>query len=260
MDVDPQLSAFIEKASELCQSEYDRPLTELISGLHDASARLAYGRLLGIMLKEPFSSRVLRERPSESTGGSYNWLWDPERVRDQSTHDTWQYRALQALVKERKAIVHPTEDNVGEFINYEGVLESRILMYLMKSAHENLCNHRRKRQSIQKVLGETYKLTSARPDIPTATATVVSALVASFGRYGVLLGPLAGGLALMIARIGLDAFCLWASNEVEEIRQLEKGTELKVRMRETIKTFGENMNNENVQPKRRRSTAKKTTK
>lgn len=45
----------------------------------------------------------------------------PERVRDQSTHDTWQYRALQTLVKERKAIVHPTEDDVGKFINYEGV-------------------------------------------------------------------------------------------------------------------------------------------
>jgi len=61
--------------------------------------------------------------------------------------------------------------------------------------------------------------------LPTATATVVSAVIASFGHYGVLLGPLAGGLALMITRIGLDAFCLWASEEVEELRQVEKATE-----------------------------------
>jgi hypothetical protein len=29
----------------------------------------------------------------------------------------------------------------------------------------------------------------------------------------------------MITRIGLDAFCLWASEEVEELRQVEKATE-----------------------------------
>jgi hypothetical protein len=32
----------------------------------------------------------------------------------------------------------------------------------------------------------------------------------------------------MIARIGLDAFCLWASEEVEKVRQIEKNAELAV--------------------------------
>jgi hypothetical protein len=222
MEVDQQLSVFIEKVSELCKAEYNRELEEITLALTDASARLAYGRLLGIMLKEPFSSRVLRASPSDSTGGSYNWLWDPDRVRDKSTHDTWQYRALGELVKHHRGIDTPSEDDIGEFIAYEGELESRIFMFLMKSAHKNLCEDRARRRSIQTVFGKTSKLDPARPNIPAATATVVSAVVATFGHYGVVLGPLAGGIALMITRIGLDAFCLWANEEVEEVRRLKK--------------------------------------
>ena len=126
-----------------------------------------------------------------------------------------------------KNILNPSEDDVGEFIAYEGTLESRIFMFLMQSEHKNPCEHQARRRLIQKIVGEgTHNPAPARRDLPAATATVVSAIVASFGHYGVLLGPLAGGLALMIARIGLDAFCLWASEEVEKVRRIEKNAEL----------------------------------
>jgi hypothetical protein len=235
-----QLKGFIEKAEVLCKSEYEIELAQLISALDDPDARAAYGRILGIILKEPFSSRVPRDTPSASTGATYNWLWDAARVRDESTHGTWQYRALRALVSERKNILNPSEDDVGEFIAYEGTLESRIFMFLMQSAHKNLCEHRARRRSIQTIVGEqTYTPAPARRDLPAATATVVSAIVASFGHYGVVLGPLAGGLALMIARIGLDAFCLWASEEVEKVRQIEKNAELAVYGRAALKKLRE---------------------
>jgi hypothetical protein len=60
------LKGIIEKAEVLCKSEYEIALAQLISALDDPDARAAYGRILGIILKEPFSFRVPRDIPSAS--------------------------------------------------------------------------------------------------------------------------------------------------------------------------------------------------
>jgi hypothetical protein len=54
----------------------------------------------------------------------------------------------------------------------------------------------------------------------------------------------------------LDAFCLWANEEVEEVRRLEKDTELAVRMREKLKNLSEDFADKNVQ--RQTSSSAKT--
>jgi hypothetical protein len=45
-----QLKGFVYKADELCKSEYNVELAQLISALDDPDARMAYGRILGIIL------------------------------------------------------------------------------------------------------------------------------------------------------------------------------------------------------------------
>jgi hypothetical protein len=167
------LKGFIEKAEVLCKSEYEIELAQLISALDDRDARAAYGRVLGIILKEPFSSRVPRDIPSASTGAAYNWLWDAARVRDQSTHGTWQYSALHALVRERKNILKPSEDDVGEFISSEAHSD-RIFMFLMQSAHK-ICVKPGKKAFIQKIVRTDFHACSARRDHPARY--VVSAIV-----------------------------------------------------------------------------------
>jgi hypothetical protein len=121
-------------------------------------------------------------------------------------------------------------------------------MFLVLSAHKNLCVNARRRAAIQGILDAT-------PDIPAALATVVASVVAAFGPYGVLLGPIAGGMALMIARIGLDAFCLWAKEEIGKVRRLEKNTELSVYLKRNLDKLKEE--NERGRGSRQRAKRKK---
>lgn len=71
-----------------------------------------------------------------ATGAALNWIWQPDKIKDQNTHNTWQYRAISELVREHKGIDAPDTNDIGKFFDYDGSFESRIFMFLMRSAIE----------------------------------------------------------------------------------------------------------------------------
>lgn len=247
LEPEQSVSQFCSKAETLSQSEYGIPLDVLVSSLEQENVRFMYGRLLGIMVKEPFSDRVARSEPSHATGARFDWYWNYEKARDYTTQTTWQFALLRHLVAEHKEIPEPSPADVFQFIQYEGCVESRIFMYVIQAAHTNICGDAVARSRIQDAVKEAQKqganIVDLSPtNLPIVVATAVSAIVASFGSYAILLGPIAGGLALMLARIGLDAFCIWAHDEVKLIRDHEKSVELKKLMSEyrgSHEPFGE---------------------
>jgi hypothetical protein len=54
------LNLFVETADALSRSEYGLPLEALVNELDTDRGRLRYGRLMGVMLKEPFADRFVR--------------------------------------------------------------------------------------------------------------------------------------------------------------------------------------------------------
>jgi hypothetical protein len=224
------LDDFVEKANAISRSEYAISLEALVQELNTERGRLRYGRLLGVMLKEPFADRIARSQPSEATGAAYNWSWNEQKVRDHLSREAWQYAVLKCLVAEKSKNVEPSREDIYRFLQYEGVLEGRIFKYLFEATHRHICGNEKARRQIKAAVEKARKdgakiADPSRTNLVAGIAAVATAMVAALGPYGVALGPLAGGIALLIAQIGLDAFCMWSHDKLDEIRQTEKQEE-----------------------------------
>jgi len=230
------LNLFIETADAHSRSEYGLPLEALVNELDTDRGRLRYGRLMGVMLKEPFADRFVRSGPSEATGAAFDWCWNEQKVKDADARLGWQYLILKNLVAQKYAITEPIPEDVYRFIWYEGCAEGRILKYVLEATHQHLCGNDKARREIKAAV-QKARMEGARVADPSRTnlvagiGTVVTTLVAVSGTYGVALGPLAGGLSILIAQIGLDAFCMWSQDKIEDLRATEKAPEIRKLMR-----------------------------
>lgn len=68
------LKAVTTELDLICQRHYKQSLPDLLSNVETPKGRRQYARLLGVMLKEPFSIEVKR-KPSESTGAVIALKW-----------------------------------------------------------------------------------------------------------------------------------------------------------------------------------------
>jgi endonuclease G, mitochondrial len=223
---------FIAMAGQLAHSEYDLSLSDLIDALDSDLGRLRYGRLLGVLVKMPFADCFpITDPHSSKTNARYAWTWDENRLHDFSTHSIWQYALLKYLSENLYNIADAEPADVYRFVHYEGCVEGRILKYVLNAAHNNICGNEDARRKIKAAVDEARKKGAkvADPSLTNFIATiggVTTTVVASCGGYGVALGPIAGGLAILISRIGLDAFCTWSHDKLEELRETEKGPEM----------------------------------
>jgi hypothetical protein len=138
---------------------------------------------------------------------------------------------LNELVIEQYNVTVPTIEDVHRFVWHEGCVEGRILKYVLEAAHQRICSNDKARREIEAAVEKAREtgVTVADPsrtNFVAGIATVVTALVASSGSYGLALGPLAGGLSILITQIGMDAFCLWCQDKIQELRATEKAPEI----------------------------------
>ena len=116
---------------QLARAEYDRGLPEVLQSLSDehGPSRLYFGRLLGIIVKEPFSQ--LQTVP-ELAGAKRRWELVPQRLQEERAQTTWQFQLLAQLQTESLEYSEETYRSVQEMAE-EVKRETGFFWHLLRS-------------------------------------------------------------------------------------------------------------------------------
>lgn len=196
--------------NELAEAEYHQSLDQM---LRDAPSpvdpSLQIGRLIGVMLKQPFAKAVDLPRPSPRSGAYRAWeLASDDVLTAGNKRSTWQYQALERLAEE-------TGYRDAHQLALDAHFESGFFACLARSTAKYICGDAKIRKDIKKAVDEAKRsglnisVTSPEVVVGAAGLSLGILLIQSVPILGVVGAPVIAGFVLIIYRIGVDAFCDW---------------------------------------------------
>src|SRR6266487_1575900 len=204
-----QIQEGLAVLNSLAQEEYQEDLDSILADTARTQEErlLRVGRLLGVVLKEPFASSVPIVDPATSVTGAYRgWALDEGAFDIPENRTTWQYEVLEALRKEE--VWPSTVYDLALTLQYE----RGFFACLATSTRKYICGDPALRQKIDAEVkaslpggGAVQLLTRG-----AASTMVTTTLVQLVPWLAVAGAPLIAGLVLLIMSIGLDAFCDWS--------------------------------------------------
>jgi len=249
------VEAFVQSMSDLSERHYRRSSSELLEGLTDDDlARKQYARLLGVMVKQPFTVEVKR-RKSKRTHSVIALRWEGEsaagpratvRSLPQKAAGTWQTNFLMALAKDERPQL-PDQDALQSLL-IDARYESRLGEHIFAAFRRYLCDGGPNAQAVTQAVGEARKKATAKPKkkglfrktqraglqasdltvngMKFQAASLIAASVAHAlpNAIAIYAFPLIGGVAFMLLQVGLEGFCSWSA-EMEKSSQLRESEE-----------------------------------
>jgi hypothetical protein len=205
----------------LAQKEYHEPLAEIAVGPGDDEQRLLrLGRLIGVVLKEPFAIEKNLDAPSQYSGAYRSWELEPAaRFEDPGVRDSWQYRALETLRSDPDVISTlgwqpATVYDLAQTAHHE----RGFFAFLAVSCRKYLCRDKKLRGEIDRQIKAAksggLNLKNVTPEMVVASGglAVGTWLVQAIPVLGIMGAPVIAGIVLIIYSVGIDAFCSWASD------------------------------------------------
>lgn len=213
---DERIQTGLAVLNSLAQEEYHTDLNGiLVDTTRTQNERLLrVGRLMGVVLKEPFATVVPIDPTSSRTGAYRGWKLDDTAFAkpEEEKQTIWQYRVLESLRTEDGG--YPTVYELATHLQYE----SGFFGYLANSTRKYICGNPALTQKIdaevkasQQGVGGVQLI--SRGTVSTMVATTLVQLVPWLAGAGT---PLIAGFVLLIMSIGLDAFCAW-SEQFQEL-------------------------------------------
>jgi len=198
----------IENLDELAVAEYGQSITEVANSLSEehGPSRMYYGRLLGILLKEPFSEI----QPAELAQAKRRWELIPERLNDKNAQRTWQYEIINQLQKESTEYTVESYSSLSAMVQ-EVKHETGFFWHLLRSFRKYVCNDPKFAGELEKKINEARK-TGTAVSLPSASiaATLATMLATQIPWLGIASAPLIAGTVILFWQIGADAFCSWS--------------------------------------------------
>src|SRR6266851_420926 len=217
-----ELENGLRQLDSLAQKEYHVPLADvaLSSGDDDEKRLLRLGRLIGVVLKEPFAIEKSLPAPSEYSGAYRSWELEPAaKFEDPSIQDSWQFKALETLRTDPDVIStlgwqpHDVYDLAQTAHHERG-----FFAFLAISCRKYICRDPKLRREIDREVRAAKKagldLKNITPEVVVASGglTIGTWLVQSIPLLGIMGAPVIAGIVFILYSVGIDAFCSWASD------------------------------------------------
>lgn len=214
------LEAALRQLDSLAREEYRVSLADVATraGDNDEARLLRLGRLLGVILKQPFATAKTLEEPSPYSGAYRSWELGPEAMfHEADTRGSWQYQALEALRSDPEVIQSlGWQPQTVYSLAQDAQFERGFFGYLAVSCRRYLCRDPKLRSEIDRQVQTAKRagldLKSVTPETIVASGglAVGATLVQSIPVLGMMGAPVIAGLIFIIYSIGIDAFCRWA--------------------------------------------------
>src|SRR4051812_38159243 len=155
--------------NNLAQEEYHQDLNQLLMGsAPGVDPSLQIGRLVGVVLKEPFAKPIDLDRPSQFSGAYRAWELVGEGVfHERAAMRSWQYQVLQRLADEKG---YPDAYRLA----VEAHHERGFFGYLARSAANYICGDAKIRNEIKRAVNEVKKaglnISVTSPDVLVGSA------------------------------------------------------------------------------------------
>lgn len=199
----------------LAQKEYHVPLAEVALGPEDEEKRLLrLGRLIGVVLKQPFAVENDLATPSEYRRAYRSWELDSAALEDPSIRGSWQYKALETLRTDPDVISalgwQPLDVyDLAQTAHHERCFFS----FLAVSCRKYLCRDQKLRREIEREVKSArnvgFNVKNITPEMMVASGglTIGTLLVQAIPVLGIMGAPVIAGIVFIIYSIGIDAFC-----------------------------------------------------
>jgi len=253
--IEQGVEAFVQSMSDLSTRHYGLSGSELLEGLGgDDLARKQYARLLGVMVKQPFTVEVKRKK-SKRTHSLIALRWEGESQAGtrativslpQKSANTWQAKFLMAIAKDERP--QSSDQDALNALLIAARYESRLGEHIFAAFRRYLCDGGPNARAIKEAIGEARKKAPNKlkkkarikrtqiaglkaSDLTVngmkfQAASLIAASVAHVlpNAIAIYAFPLIGGVAFMLLQVGLEGFCGWSA-EMEKTSQLRQSEE-----------------------------------
>ena len=199
----------------LARDEYRQALKDVASDDNHKRAAIRVGRLIGVMLKEPFAESQTVEQASNRTKAYRSWhLTGAEAFDDPKKRETWQYKTLEALRDELASKYHNYRTESVYGLARDANKETGFFGYLARSLRNYICHA----PEIRKKVDESIKDAQGNINIPNITPEMIVGsgglalggyLVSAIPILGFVGAPAIAGIVVILYTLGVDAFCEW---------------------------------------------------
>jgi hypothetical protein len=203
----------------LALDEYRQSLVDVADDPDTHRSAVRVGRLVGVLLKEPFAVPQPLAQPSQRTSAYRAWqLLSKDDFEAASHAATQQYRALDQIRTE----LIPEEPHLNTLSTYNFAYlaqnENGFFGYFARAVRRYICGDEEIREKIEDALKESSK-TGAK--IPALTPeAIVGTGGLSLGVYLVQVVPLMGfvgapivaGILVILYKLGVEGFCEFSAH------------------------------------------------
>ncbi len=205
-----QFSTALRQVDYLCLLEYRATMDEVACQSNRPRAVGQMGRLIGVMLKEPFAEPINLPVPSPVSNARRAWKLDESKLNQAAKRRTWQYKAIAQLKQE----FYQASSTVPQFV-IDQKNERGLFGRFALSLGRYLCNNTKARKNVEQALKAARK---GGVSVPTITPeSIVGAggmalgavLVQNIPLLGLVGAPVIAAVVVILYTVGIDAFCTW---------------------------------------------------
>jgi len=202
----------------LAREEYHESLFNIAKDSDEKRGAIRVGRLIGVMMKEPFAKSQSLSEPSRRTGAYRAWhLADAESFDGPQHKATWQYKTLDQIRHELVAGAPYHKDMSVQQLARDAQYETGFFGYLARTLRQYICRD----PEIRKKVEDAIKEVKGDADIPTVSPElVVGSAGLALGIYlvqvvpvlGLVGAPVIAGVVIILYTLGVSSFCEWSDS------------------------------------------------
>ena len=204
--------------NSLAVEEYRQSLRNVADDANETRSAVRVGRLVGVLLKEPFAVPEPLDPPSARTAAYRSWQLVGAREFEAATRTTtWQYEVLGRI----RAELVPEEPYLGALTPYEfaelAYHETGFFGFFARAVRKYICGDGEIRRNVEDGLKESSKA-GAKVAVLTPEGIVGSGgaalgiyLVQAVPFLGIVGAPVIAGLVVILYKLGVESFCEWSN-------------------------------------------------
>lgn len=198
---------------------YGIPFSQLLADVDTPLGRRQFARMMGVIVKEPFSIEHQRE-PSESTHARIGLEWKPDAEIETEAAGTWQLEFVRALASENFGHALSESQAILELTYFK--YETSLGKFIFEAFRKRICGDPKMSAVLRVAVQEAQKagvklVEPTAAGISVGVASVIAVAVASSltPTLAAVASPVIGGIALLIMQVGVEGFCAWSRQVIE---------------------------------------------